>query len=219
MCYCEYISFLTCGHKIKTTTYCASFIRYEFKKFGPPSQRVQVGSTDFVTFPFRLCHFGEGDDITVTALCPECNDEEFERYGWSSRDFVDYHLGLDAFYTNVGHDGRGRKKKKLGQDEPKNGSLIKRHIEGVTWQYDGSYDYAAYHQDHGVRCPQLTQLFLMHENLIILATSEVNLEDGCGTLSGYWNLSFDADDLKKAPFFAAYAYIDVDIGIRSSRKN
>jgi hypothetical protein len=159
MCYREYISFLTCNHKIKTTTYCASFIRYEFKRFGPPANRVTVGSSDFVTFPFRICHFGEGDDITVAALCPECNEKEFEKYGWGC-DFVDYDLGRDAYYTNVGHDGRGRRKKKLGQDEPKNGTLIKRRIEGVTWQYDGSYDYAAYHQDRGVRYSELTKLFL-----------------------------------------------------------
>lgn len=82
----------------------------------------------------------------IVALCPECNEDEKSRYGSASRDYVNYNLGGDAFYTGQGTDGKGdRGWGRRGAKVPKenvvkgNGILVKRSIEGVTWQYDDGY--------------------------------------------------------------------------------
>lgn len=152
MCYRERLNFLTCGCQIKSTSLCPSFLRFEYKQCGAPIKRRDVPITEFVTIPWRRCRYVEGDDIAVAALCPECNEEERVKDGKGKnrggRDYREYILGRDAFYTNEGKDGmgnrthtsKGGKGKRNGRDgEVKNGQLVKRRIEGVTWQYDGYY--------------------------------------------------------------------------------
>jgi hypothetical protein len=146
MCYREKLSFLTCKCTLKTTSYCPSFLRYEYKQYGAPRKRSEASSVEYVTIPWRKCRFAERDDVVVAARCPQCNEEERQGYG-TGRGYVDYHLGRDAFYTGEGKDGmgdrgrtrKGGKAKDDKNDKEKNGRLVKRRIEGVTWQYDGYY--------------------------------------------------------------------------------
>lgn len=145
MCYHETLTFLTCTHKIKTTSLCPSYLRHEHKTLGPPSTRRSPAY-----LPYAKCRNLLNERFIVAALCPECNTEEFKIYAsveggsYDKRalersQWIDYEMGRDAYYTGEGKDGMGDKRWK--RKGVRNGVLRKRRFEGVTWSFDnGGYD-------------------------------------------------------------------------------
>lgn len=144
MCYHEILDFLTCTHKLKTTSFCPGYLRHEQKILGPASKR--HAGNGLAHLPYSQCRNLVNERFIIVALCPECNIEEQHQYGYSAKalgrsDWTDYSLGKDAYYSNAGKDGMGDKryKKRAGM---RNGELVKRRIEGVTWSFDdGSNGY------------------------------------------------------------------------------
>jgi hypothetical protein len=148
MCYRETLTFLTCGHKLKTTSYCPCFLRHEHHTFGPIAQRREIHIRHNITLDFNKCRYLDTDNFVVVALCPECNEEVRVKYvsggsgrDWRGyelgRDYKEYDLGRDAFYTGEGSDGKGRG---LVRRNRGNGVLVKRRIRGVTWQFDSEFE-------------------------------------------------------------------------------
>lgn len=150
MCYHETLEFLTCTHKVKTTSLCPSYLRHEYKVLGPNKAR-RTGE-GIAYLPYAECRNLVKERYVVVAFCPECNEEArkgceeeanknghghatdaLERSG-----YIEYHLGRDAWYTEEGKDGMGNRRwrrRGLG-----NGWLRRRTIVGVTWSFDdGGY--------------------------------------------------------------------------------
>ncbi|TLD39327.1 hypothetical protein E2P81_ATG00314 [Venturia nashicola] len=137
MCYHETLTFHTCSHKVKTISICPCYLRHESKILGPPSARCTGEGTAYL--PYAECRNLLHERFVVMALCPECNEEEKKRYGYSVRalgrsQYIGYELGRDAFYTEEGRDGMGdRRWKKRGIG---NGELRRRGFGGVDWRVD-----------------------------------------------------------------------------------
>lgn len=144
MCYHETLTFLICTHKLKTTSICPGYLRHEQKTLGPASKRHADDGSAHLSY--LQCRNLVNERFIVVALCPECNIEEQHQYGYSAKalgrsDWTDYSLGRDAYYSDAGKDGMGDKryKKRAGM---RNGELVKRRIEGITWSLDdGSHEY------------------------------------------------------------------------------